>query len=73
VCYGGHGRPIRAWDATTRRECDRAIPLDTKISAITIAHDSTILAGGANGLVALRVEAAFFDPVPPGESARADV
>jgi hypothetical protein len=62
--YSGYGRPIRIWDYTADHECQRAIEVDAEISAITIAPDSTILAGGPAGMLAVRVEAAFFDPLP---------
>jgi len=63
VVYSGYGRPIRVWDLTTHHECERAIWVDTKIAAITVTPDSTILASGPTGTVlALRVEASFFDP-----------
>jgi hypothetical protein len=41
-----------------------AIEVDTEINVITIAPDSTIIAAGPGGVLALRVEATFFDPVP---------
>jgi WD40 repeat protein len=64
VVYGGYGRPIRIWDMTADVECERAIEVDTEIKAITIAPDSTIIAAGPSGALAMRVEATFFDPVP---------
>jgi hypothetical protein len=64
VVYGGYGRPIRIWDITADVECERAIEVDTEIKVITIAPDSTIIAAGPGGVLALRVEATFFDPVP---------
>ena len=64
VVYSGYGRPIRLWDITADYECERMIQVDTEISAITIAPDSTIIAAGPAGALALRVEATFFDPMP---------
>ena len=64
VVYSGYGRPIRIWDMKADLECERAIEVDTEIRAITIAPDSTIVAAGPAGVLALRVEATFFDPVP---------
>ena len=64
VVYSGYGRPIRVWDMTADHECKRAIEVDTEIQAITIAPDSTIIAAGPSGALALRVEDAFFEPVP---------
>jgi hypothetical protein len=49
---------------TADHECKRAIEVDTEIQAITIAPDSTIIAAGPSGALALRVEDAFFEPVP---------
>ena len=72
VVYSGYGRPIRVWDMTADRECERAIEVDTEIQAITIAPapDSTIIAAGPGGALALRVEATFFDPVPAPRARR---
>ena len=71
VVYSGYGRPLRIWDVTARHECERAIWVDAKISAITIAASSTILAAGPAGIIlALRVEASFFDPQPRMEGPR---
>ena len=64
VVYSGYGRPIRIWDMTADDECQRAIEVDTEIQAITIVSDSTIIAVGPGGALALRVEDTFFDPVP---------
>ena len=64
VVYSGYGLPIRIWDMKSDRECTRAIVVDTEIRAITIAPDSTIVAAGPAGGLALRVEATFFEPMP---------
>jgi hypothetical protein len=64
VAYSGYGRPIFIWELTAARE--QAIHVDDEISAMTITPDSTILAGGPAGLLALQVAAAFFDSTMPG-------
>jgi WD40 repeat protein len=61
--YSNYARPILVWDFTAARE--HAIHVDAEISAITVTADSTILAGGPAGLLALQVEAAFFDSTMP--------
>ena len=70
VVYCGYGRPIRLWDLTADHECQRVIEVDTEISAITIAPDSTIIAAGPAGALALTVEAAFFGPMPAPRTRR---
>ena len=64
VVYSGYGLPIRIWDMRADVECERAIEVNTAIDVITIAPDSTIIAAGPGGVVALRVEATFFEPAP---------
>jgi hypothetical protein len=73
VVYSGYGRPIRVWDMIADDECERAIEVDTEIRAITIAPDSTIIAVGPGGVIALRLEDTFFDPVsvPPERRTKA--
>jgi WD40 repeat protein len=70
VVYCGYGRPIRLWDMTADHECRRVIEVDTEISAITIAPDSTIIAAGPAGALALRVETTFFEPMPASRTRR---
>jgi WD40 repeat protein len=64
VVYSGYGRPIRIWDMRVDRECKRTIEVNTEIQAITIAPDSTIIAAGPGGALAIRVDATFFEPLP---------
>lgn len=64
VVYSGYGRPIRVWDLATDHECEQAIEVDTEIQAITITTDSTIIAAGPHGALALRLEDTFFAPAP---------
>lgn len=64
IVYSGYGRPIRVWDLAADHECEQAIEVDTEIQAITITADSTIIATGPHGALALRVEDTFFAPAP---------